>query len=216
MTQGEPTVEKIWLDSYPEGIPAEINPDRYASIAELFKEACTQFADRVAFSNMGRIMTYQQFLEKSRAFASYLQNDLGHQRGDRIAIMLPNTMQYPVSMFGAMLAGCTVVNVNPLYTPRELSHQLNDAGVKTIVIVANFAKTLESCIAETPVENVIVTEIGDLFASLKGSIVDSRVPVDCKEPSRASSLRANVFSSSGERPIKCIWTNTFFLRERIQ
>lgn len=160
-------MEKIWLRNYAPGVPAEINADAYSSIVELFKEACEKFADRAAFDNFGTQITYKRYYELSQQFASYLQNTLGHQRGDRVAIMLPNILQYPVALLGILLAGCTIVNVNPLYTARELEHQLSDSGATTIIVMENFAKTLEQCLANTPIKNVVVTQLADLFPTPK-------------------------------------------------
>src|SRR3990167_10241719 len=126
-------VEKIWLKNYPPEVPAEINPDAYQSIVEIFQNSCKQYTNRPAFYNLGVTLTYGEIEEYSRDFAAYLQHDLKLKKGDRIAIMLPNILQYPVAMFGALLAGLTVVNVNPLYTADELSFQLNDSGAETIV-----------------------------------------------------------------------------------
>ncbi len=119
-------VKKVWLNRYPADVPAEINPDRYQSLVELFEHATTRYADQPAFINMGEVMTYRKLEERSRAFAAYLQEGLGLQKGDRVALMMPNLLQYPVALFGILRAGMIVVNVNPLYTPRELEHQLND------------------------------------------------------------------------------------------
>ncbi len=165
-------MEKIWLSNYPEGVPEEIDPTQYNSLVELFQKSCEQFADRVAFDNLGCELTYAQFYDKAKVFASYLENELGLQKGDRVAIMLPNCLQYPVVMLGTMLAGCVVVNVNPLYTPRELEHQLCDSMSETIIIMENFANVLQQCKAKTPIKNVITTQLADFFPGLKRIIVN--------------------------------------------
>ncbi len=165
-------MEKIWLKRYPPGVPAEINPDEYNSLVEIFEQSCKKFSDRGAFANMGYAMSFAELEARTRAFAAYLQKELGLQKGDRVAIMLPNLLQYPVTLFGILRAGLTAVNVNPLYTPRELQHQMNDAGAQTIVIVANFAHVLAEVIAKTNIKNVIVTEVGDLLSFPKSLIVN--------------------------------------------
>lgn len=159
-------VNKIWLAQYQAGVPFEINPDAYQSLAHLLTETCEKYADRIAYVNFGSHITYRELEQQSRLFAQYLF-DLGCQKGDRIAIMMPNCLQYPITMLGALRAGLIVVNVNPLYTPDELIHQVNDAGAKIIVIMANFASTLEKALPETSIKHVIVTELGDLFAPVK-------------------------------------------------
>jgi len=165
-------VDKVWLSSYPEGVPAQIDVNRFASLAELFQNSVEQFAERPAFSNMGKTLSFSELDKLSRDFAAYLQARLGLGKGDRIAIMLPNLLQYPIALFGALRAGLTVVNVNPLYTPRELRHQLSDSGTTTIVILENFAHVLEECLADTPIETVIVTRMGDLLSFPKSAIVN--------------------------------------------
>ncbi|EMH4162373.1 long-chain-fatty-acid--CoA ligase FadD [Pluralibacter gergoviae] len=165
-------MQKVWLNRYPADVPAEIDPDRYQSLVDLFEQAASRFADRPAFVNMGETMTFRKLEERSRAFAAYLQNGLGLQKGDRVALMMPNLLQYPVALFGVLRAGMTVVNVNPLYTPRELEHQLNDSGASAIVIVSNFAHTLEKVVAKTQVRHVILTRMGDQLSSTKGTLVN--------------------------------------------
>ncbi|WP_306120752.1 MULTISPECIES: long-chain-fatty-acid--CoA ligase [unclassified Roseitalea] len=162
--------EKVWLGSYPEGTPAEIGPLVYTSIAEMLDECLARYANRTAFSCMGKAITYAELDAASNAFAAHLQS-LGLEKGDRVALMMPNILQYPVAMAGVFRAGLTVVNVNPLYTPRELEHQLNDSGARAIVILENFAGTLQQVISNTPVEHTIVTAMGDLMG-LKGHIVN--------------------------------------------
>jgi len=131
-------MEKIWLRSYPPGVPAEIDPTEHASLVDLFERSVARFADLPAFTHMGRTLTYREIDRLSAAFASFLQHELGLEPGARVALMLPNVLQYPVAMFGILRAGCVVVNVNPLYTPREVSHQLRDAGAEAIVVLENF------------------------------------------------------------------------------
>ncbi|KLU15298.1 MULTISPECIES: long-chain-fatty-acid--CoA ligase FadD [Xenorhabdus] len=165
-------MEKVWLKHYPADVPAEIDPDRYSSLIEMFENAVARYADQVAFINMGEVMTFRKLEERSRAFAAYLQNGLGLKQGDRVALMMPNLLQYPVALFGILRADMVVVNVNPLYTPRELEHQLNDSGTSAIVIVSNFAHTLEKIVFNTQVKNVILTRMGDQLSRPKGTLVD--------------------------------------------
>ena len=169
-------VHKIWLEkSYPPGVPHEIDPDKYASLVELFNKYVGIYANRPAFINMGAEITFAELEEQSKAFAAYLQQDMGLKKGDKFAIMVPNCLQYPIALFGALLAGLTVVNVNPLYTARELEHQLKDSDTKAILIIENFANTLEQVIDKTPVEHVILTSLGDRLGMLKGAIVNFAV-----------------------------------------
>ena len=166
-------MEKIWLEkSYPPGVPHEIDPDKYTSIAEMFTKYAGLYAEKTAFINMGVGISYQALEVKVKAFAAYLQQDLGLQKGDKFAIMVPNSLQYPIALFGALYAGLTVVNVNPLYTARELEHQLKDSGTKAMLIIENFAHTLEQVIDNTPVEHVILTSLGDQLGLLKGTMVN--------------------------------------------
>lgn len=166
---------KIWLDSYPKGVPAEIDPNQYQSLSDILNESVEQFADKPAFENMGFSYTYKEFNQKATDFAAYLQKELGLKHGDRLAIMMPNLLQYPVAIFGAMKAGLSIINVNPLYTQRELKHQLCDACADAILIVANFATTLEAVISDTTVKHIIVTEIGDAFPTIKSLMVNFAV-----------------------------------------
>src|SRR5687768_1378953 len=135
--------ERIWVKGYPKGVPAEIDPDKYKSIVHVFREACDRFAKRPCFTNMGVTLTFGEIDELSAAFAAFLRNDLQLVKGDRIGLQMPNILQYPVALFGALRAGLVVVNTNPLYTQREMEHQYRDAGVKAIVILANFARSLQ-------------------------------------------------------------------------
>ncbi|NSL55011.1 AMP-binding protein [Uliginosibacterium aquaticum] len=165
-------MEKIWLKSYPAGVPAEIDLTEYSSLADFFARGVSRWGDKVAFINMGAELTYRQVDALSARFAAYLQGVLGLPKGARIALMMPNLLQYPVCMFGALRAGYTVVNCNPLYTPRELEHQLKDSGAEAIVVLENFAHTLQSVIANTDVRHVVVTSLGEMLGMLKGSLVD--------------------------------------------
>src|SRR5438874_1144614 len=164
------SVEKIWLRSYPKGVPAEIDVNEYASVREVFEESCGKFATRPSFTCMGKTLTFSELDTLSAAFGAYLQG-AGCKPGTRVALMMPNILQYPVCLFGVLRTGCTVVNVNPLYTARELEHQLSDSGADVIVVVENFAHTLQEVVAQTRVRNVIVTSIGELLG-FKGFIVD--------------------------------------------
>jgi len=165
-------VEKVWLTHYPSGVPAEINPDQYRSLVEVFERSCCQFGRRQAFHSMGYSMSYNELEQKSRAFAIYLQQGLGLEKGERVAIMLPNLLQYPVALFGVLRAGLAVVNLNPLCTPRELEHQLRDSGAKAIVILSGFAHLLTKVVDNTPIGTAIVTEIGDLLSYWKAKVVN--------------------------------------------
>ncbi len=166
------TLDKVWLKRYPADVPAEIDADRYSSLIEMFEHAVQRYADQPAFINMGEVMTFRKLEERSRAFAAYLQNELGLKKGDRVALMMPNLLQYPIALFGILRAGMVVVNVNPLYTPRELEHQLNDSGASAIVIVSNFAHTLEKVVFNTQVKHVILTRMGDQLSAAKGTLVN--------------------------------------------
>lgn len=165
-------MEKIWLNRYPKGAPEHINPDEFSSLVDLFEQTVQKFSDQPAFTNMGSSLTFRSLEEKSRAFSAYLQQKLQLKKGDRVAIMMPNLLQYPIALFGVLRAGLVVVNVNPLYTPRELKHQLCDSGAKAIIIVSNFAHTLEKVVRDTPVEHVILTKLGDQLAPAKRTLVN--------------------------------------------
>lgn len=160
-----------WLKFYPAGMPYEIDPDSYPSLLELMQEGFTNYANKPAYANMGKQLTYAEIDRLSKDFAAYLQS-IGLQKDDRIAIQMPNLLQYPVAMFGALRAGLAVVNTNPLYTPREMEHQFKDSGAKAIVIVANFASNLEKVIANTGIKHIIVTQVGDLLGFPKKQIVN--------------------------------------------
>lgn len=165
-------MEKIWLKHYPHGVPAEINPDEYKSLVDMFHQSCAQYGDLPAFTNMGATITYSELEELTRDFAAWLQNTAKLKRGDRLALMMPNLLQYPVAIFGAMRAGLTLVNTNPLYTAHELLHQMQDSGAVAIVVLENFAHVLEQVIHATSIHTVIVTGVGDLLGFPKKSIVN--------------------------------------------
>lgn len=164
-------MEKIWLKSYPQGVPAEIGIEATPSLVALFEQACSTYGDKVAYLSMGATLTYRQLDNRSREFAAWLQS-LGLKKGDRVALMMPNLLQYPVALFGTLRAGCVVVNCNPLYTPRELEYQLQDSGATVIVIVENFAHTLEQVIERTAIRHVVVTPMGEMLGMLKGALVN--------------------------------------------
>ena len=164
--------ERPWLENYPAGVPEQIDVGQYASVPAVLEEAFTRFRDRPAFSSFGRQLSYGQIDEMSRQFAGYLTGVLKLGKGDRIAIMMPNVLQYPIALFGALRAGLVVVNTNPMYTARELRHQLDDAGARAIVVLDNFAGTLQHVVAETQVQHVITTGIGDLLGFPKGALIN--------------------------------------------
>ncbi len=163
--------EPVWLKHYPEGVPAEIDPDRYVSLVQMLEESFQKFAARTAFTGMGTNLSYAELDRLSRDLGAYLQS-LGLKAGDRVAIMLPNVLQYPVAACAVLRAGFIVVNVNPLYTPRELEHQLKDSGARAIIILENFAATLEAVLKKTPIEHIVLAAMGDLLGWLKGSLVN--------------------------------------------
>ncbi len=165
-------MEKIWLKSYPEGVPAEVPEPPWRSVRDLFEHSFASYPDRPAYTNMGTTLTYADLNQQSMAFAAFLQKKLGLTRGERVAIMLPNILQYPVAMCGIFRAGLVVVNVNPLYTARELRHQLQDSGARAIVILENFAHTLEQVISDTDVDHVITTGVGDLLGFPRGAVTN--------------------------------------------
>ena len=163
--------ERVWLSSYPEGVPAEIDASQYDSLVSLMEESFSKYADRTAYSFMGQNIGYQETDVKSQALAAYFQS-LGLEKGDRVAVMMPNVPQYPVAVAAILRAGLVVVNVNPLYTPRELEHQLKDSGAKAIVIIENFAITLQKCIQQTQVKHVVLCAMGDMLSMPKGALVN--------------------------------------------
>ena len=160
-----------WFKQYPDKIPHEIDPDRYSSLVDLFNQCVERYTDLPAFENFEKVLTYKDVDKLTRDFAAFLQKK-GLQKGDRVAIQLPNTLQYPVALFGTLRAGLTVVNTNPLYTSREMKEKFQDSGVKAIVIMANYASNLEEIISSTEIKTVITTEIGDLVGGLKGALIN--------------------------------------------
>ena len=166
------TIERPWLAQYPAGVPAEIDVDEFQSIPAVLEQSIRQYGDRPAFTNMGKALTYAQIDELSRQFAGYLLGELKLKKGDRVAIMMPNCLQYPIATFGVLRAGLTVVNVNPMYTARELKHQLVDSGASVILVLDNFARTVQDVVAQTEVRQVITTGLGDLLGFPKGAIVN--------------------------------------------
>ena len=168
-------LENFWKDKYPEGVSSEINPDSYPNVLAVLKDSCQRFANKPAFSNLGKTLTYGELYTLSGQFAAYLQQHSGLQPGDRIAIQMPNVLQYPIAVFGAMRAGFVVVNTNPLYTKREMEHQFNDSGAKALVCLANMAHLAEDVVPKTGVKHVIVTEVGDMLPPLKRLLINAAV-----------------------------------------
>ncbi|GGI96079.1 long-chain fatty acid--CoA ligase [Halopseudomonas pertucinogena] len=167
--------ENFWADKYPDGIPTEIDAGQYPNVLAVLKESCERFADKAAFTNLGKTITWGEMYRLSGEFAAYLQKHSGLQPGDRIAVQLPNVLQYPIVVFGAMRAGYVVVNTNPLYTAREMEHQFNDSGAKALVCLANMAHLAEQVVPRTQVRHVIVTEVGDMLPTFKRVLVNSVV-----------------------------------------
>ncbi len=165
-------MDKIWLKSYQEGVPAEVDLNEFQSLGEMFEKSVARYRDRIAYINMGAEITYGELDILSRNFATYLQSSLKLPKGARVAIMMPNVLQYPIAMLGALRAGYTVVNCNPLYTPRELAHQLADSGSEVIVILENFAHTLEQALATTAIKHIVMARLGDMLGFPKGRIVN--------------------------------------------
>lgn len=168
-------MNKPWLAQYPAGVPAEIDINQFASLKDMLASGCARFADLPAYCSMGTVMSFRQLDAASRAFAAWLQKSAGLKRGDRVALMMPNLLQYPVALFGVLRAGMVVVNVNPLYTPRELQHQLTDAGACAIVVLENFAQTLSQVIGATSVRTVVTTQVGDLLPPIKRLLTNAVV-----------------------------------------
>jgi long-chain acyl-CoA synthetase len=199
-------MQKPWLDRYPKNVAREIDPNRFQSITDLFEESVHKFRERDAFVNMGSAITFEDLNYMSADFASFLQNEAGLKKGDRVAIQMPNLLQYPIALFGALRAGMVVVNVNPLYTAREMKHQLKDSGAKAIVIFANSAHMLEQILPETDIETVIVTEVGDLLGFPKSLLVNSIVKHVKKMVPRYNLPDAYTFYAAldlgGEMPFK--------------
>ena len=165
-------MEKVWLKEYPDGVPHTIGEPEFSSLKDLFEQSCTKFRDLTAFTNMGRKLTYGELDQASRYFGAFLQKNVGLTKGERVAVMLPNVLQYPVAIFGALRAGLTAVNVNPLYTARELEHQLKDSGARVIVVLENFATTLQEVIDRTSIDTVVTTQVGDLFGFPKSALIN--------------------------------------------
>ena len=165
-------MEKLWLNSYEQGVNAEIDITQYSSISDVFRQSVEKFAHQPAFQNMGKTLTYAEVGKLAENFASYLQNVLKLPRGERVAIMLPNLLQYPIALFGILQAGLVAVNINPLYTPRELEHQLKDSGATTIIVLENFANTLELVLPRTQIKHVIVASVGEMFGFFKGTLMN--------------------------------------------
>ncbi len=163
-------MERIWLKSYPPGVPADIDPNEFKSLVDLFDTSIKKFADRPAFHNMGKTISFAELDRLSREFGAWLQSK-GLAKGARVAIMMPNCLQYPIAMFGTLRAGCTVVNVNPLYTPRELEHQLKDSGAEVIVVLENFGSVLQEVRPKTPLKHIVVTSLGEMLG-VKGLVVN--------------------------------------------
>jgi len=196
-------VEKIWLEkSYPPGVDYEIDPDKYSSLVGLFLKYTQLYQDNTSFINMGASLTYGELAQQVSDFAAYLQQDLGLVKGEKFAIMIPNTLQYPIALFGALMAGLTVVNVNPLYTPRELQHQLKDSGTKAILILENFAHVLEKVKDKTDVEHIIITGVGDRLGKVKGALVNGVLKYVKKQVpayNLSNTVKFNVALAKGER-----------------
>ncbi len=165
-------MDKVWLKNYSQGVPATIDPSLYQSLADFFFKTCEKFASNKAFYNLGQTITYAELEEKAKDVAAYYQQVLHLKKGDRIALMMPNVLQYPIAMFGSLIAGLIVVNVNPLYTARELAYQLKDSGAETIIVLENFAHELQLALPKTQIKNVIVTKMGDLFSFPKRPIIN--------------------------------------------
>ena len=165
-------MEKLWLNSYEQSVNAEIDIMQYSSISDVFRQSVEKFAHQPAFQNMGKTLTYAEVGKLAENFASYLQNVLKLPRGERVAIMLPNLLQYPIALFGILQAGLVAVNTNPLYTPRELEHQLKDSGATTIIVLENFANTLELVLPRTQIKHVIVASVGEMFGFFKGTLMN--------------------------------------------
>lgn len=165
--------DNFWKDKYPVGVESEINPDEYRNVQAVLKASCERFADKPAFSNLGRTLTYGELYELSGEFAAYLQHHTDLQPGDRIAVQLPNLLQYPVVVFGALRAGLIVVNTNPLYTAREMEHQFNDSGAKALVCLANMAHLAEEVVPKTGIRHIVITEVGDMLPTVKRLLVNA-------------------------------------------
>ncbi|MCK5394459.1 MAG: AMP-binding protein [Gammaproteobacteria bacterium] len=168
-------MQKPWLKSYPAGVPEEIDINEYASVADVFDSSISKFADLPAYTNFGKTISFHELDVYTAELGAYLKNEIGLEKGDRVAVMMPNLLQNPIAIFGILRAGLVVVNTNPLYTKRELKHQLNDSDAKAIIIVENFAHVLQDVIDETPIEHVITTKMGDMLPPVKGFIINTVV-----------------------------------------
>ena len=168
-------MERIWLKQYPEGVPHDIDLEEFSSIKDILEKSTERFATHPAYSNMGATLTYADVDRQSRQFCAYLQKVVGLEKGDRVAVMMPNLLQYPIAVFGALRAGMSVVNVNPLYTPRELEHQLKDSGAKVVVVLENFAHTLQAVLPQVDVSTVVTTQLGDRLSFPKSLLINLAV-----------------------------------------
>jgi len=165
-------LERPWLASYPQGVPAEVDVEEYPSIVAVLQGSLEKYRDRPAFANLGKVLTYAEVDRLSRQFAAYLLGELKLKKGDRVAIMMPNCLQYPIATFGILRAGLTVAKTNPMYTARELRHQLIDSGASVILVLDNFGSTVQEVLADTQVKQVITTGLGDMLPFPKGAIVN--------------------------------------------
>lgn len=212
-------MEKVWLKNYPENVKQSIEPDEYVNLLEILDDTVQKHGDCPAVTNLDVTLSYKDLSQRATDFAAYLQNDLGLQKGDKLALMMPNLLQYPIALFGALKAGLAVVNVNPLYTPRELAHQLSDSGAKSIVILANFANTLEEALEKVELDNIIVTQIGDVCPQPKRFIVNFVVKYFKKMmpsfslPNTVSFVEAmNKGANSEFKPVDITQADTAFLQ----
>ena len=187
-------LENFWKDKYPEGVSSEINPDSYPNVLAVLKDSCQRFANKPAFTNLGKTLTYGELYTLSGQFAAYLQQHSGLQPGDRIAIQMPNVLQYPVVVFGAMRAGMIVVNTNPLYTEREMEHQFNDSGAKALVVLANMGDKAMKVVPKTGIKHVIVTQVGDMHCPFKRLLINGVLKYVKKE--------VPAFSIAGSVPLR--------------
>ena len=165
-------MERIWLKRYPAGVPADVDVEAFSSIVDILERSVAKFAERPAYVHMGAILTYAEVDRLSRAFAAFLRDDLKLSKGARVALMMPNALQYPIALFGALRAGCVVVTCNPLYTARELERQLTDSGAEAVVVLENFAFVLQQALPKTMIKHVITTQIGDMLGCPKGTLVN--------------------------------------------
>jgi len=166
-------MKRIWLDSYPEGVPHDIDISKYASVRDIFTQACSEYSDRTAYTSLDHSVTFAEVERLTKQFACYLQNDLGLKKGDRVGIMLPNIIQYPIAVFSALRLGLVIVNIDPLYTQRELILQFNDSGAETVIVLESFACEVEKALEKVEVKNVIVTKIGDCLPRLNAFMIDA-------------------------------------------